>query len=126
MIEKDIGRKIQEIRKAKGFTQEQLAEKIGVSTHYMSALERGVYNIKLELLVNILNELDCSANEVFCDVVKRSYEVKANRLSEKLNSLPAEEQFRIYEVVDTMFQSIISVIACKKETNIIDKSYRPC
>ncbi len=105
MIEKDIGKRIQEIRKKRGLKQEELAEKIGVSAHYMSALERGVYNIKLELLVNILNELDCSADEVFCDVVKKSFAVKATRLSDKISELPLEEQYRIYEVIETLVKN---------------------
>ncbi len=105
MIEKDIGKRIQECRKKRGLTQEQLAERISVSNHHMSALERGVYNIKLELLVSILNELDCSADEIFCDVVNRSAEVRANKLSEKLKDLPIDEQYRIYEVVDTLIKN---------------------
>ncbi len=105
MIEKDIGRRIQEIRKKRGIKQEELAEKVGISTNFLSALERGVYNIKLDLLVNILNELDCSADEVFCDVVKKSFGVKATRLSEKISHLSLEEQYRIYEVVDTLVKN---------------------
>ncbi len=105
MIEKDIGKRIQKCRKKKKMTQAQLAEKIGLSTHYLSALERGVYNIKLELLVNILNELDISADEVFCDVVKKSFEVKATRLSEKIGHLAPLEQYRIYEVIDTLIKN---------------------
>ncbi len=105
MIEKDIGKRIQEYRKKRGFTQEQLAEKINVSTNYLSALERGVYNIKLETLVNILNELNCSADEIFCDVVNKSSGIKATRISEKLNHLPMEEQYRIYEVLETLIKT---------------------
>lgn len=105
MIEKTIGKRIQENRKKKGITQEQLAEKIGVSTHYLSALERGVYNIKLETLVKILNEIDCSADEVFCDVVRKSIAVKSNRLSERLSHLSIEEQRCVYEVVETLVKN---------------------
>ncbi len=105
MIEKDIGKRIQKCRQKKGLTQAQLAEKVGLSAHYLSALERGVYNIKLELLVNILNELDCSADEVFCDVVKKSFDVRATQLSEKLSHLLMEEQYRIYEVVETLIKN---------------------
>ncbi len=105
MIEKDIGKRIQEIRKKQKITQETLAEKIGVSTHYYSALERGIYNIKLELLVNILNELNCSADEIFCDVVKKSSNTKATKLSEKLEKLSLDEQYKIYEVVDTLIKN---------------------
>ncbi len=105
MIERDIGKRIQECRKKRKMTQDQLAEKMGISTNYLSALERGVYNIKLELLVSILNELDCSADEVFCDVVKKSFEIKATKLSDKLSKLPADEQYKIYEVVETMIRN---------------------
>ena len=102
MVQKIIGRRIQEIRKQKGLTQEQLAERVNISPHYLSALERGVYNIKLDLLVDILNVLNCSADEVFQDVVDSSSKIKASQLSEKLKGLPLQEQRKRLEVVDTM------------------------
>lgn len=106
MTQKIIGNRIQEIRKRKGLTQEQLAERVNISPHYLSALERGVYNIKLELLVNILNTLDCSADEVFQGVVNNSAKVKASHLSDKLKSLPLNEQKKIFEVVETMINNV--------------------
>lgn len=105
MVEKEVGKRIQEYRKKRGLTQEELAEIIDISPHYLSALERGVYNIKLEILVSILNALDCSADEVFCDVVNKSFNVKANRLSDKLKNLPPDEQYKIFEVVDTLIKN---------------------
>ena len=102
---KAIGARIQEMRKRKGLTQEQLSEKVNVSPHYLSALERGVYNIKLTLLVDILNVLDCSADEVFCDVVRKSSSATVNRLSKELETLPLGEQAKILAVVDTMIGS---------------------
>lgn len=105
MVQKIIGKKVQELRKQKGFTQERLAERVNISPHYLSALERGVYNIKLDLLVDILNTLNCSADDVFQDVVNSSSKVKASQLSEKLKSLPAKDQRIILEVVDTMISN---------------------
>ena len=102
MVQKIIGRRIQEIRKQKGLTQEQLAERVNISPHYLSALERGVYNIKLDLLVDILNVLNCSADEVFQDVVDSSSKIKASQLSEKLKGLPVHEQRKILEVIEIM------------------------
>ena len=104
-MEKIIGKQIQEFRKKKGMTQEELSEVIDISPHYLSALERGIYNIKLDTLVKILNCLDCSADEVFCDVVNKSCALSSSRLSERLDSLPKEEQERILAVVDTMINS---------------------
>ena len=102
MVQKIIGRRIQEIRKQRGLTQEQMAERVNISPHYLSALERGVYNIKLDLLVDILNVLNCSADEVFQDVVDTSSKIKASQLSEKLKGLPLQEQRKILEVVEIM------------------------
>ena len=102
MVQKIIGRRIQEIRKQRGLTQEQMAERVNISPHYLSALERGVYNIKLDLLVDILNILNCSADEVFQDVVGSSSKIKASQLSEKLKGLPVHEQRKILEVIEIM------------------------
>ena len=104
-MKKAIGKRIQEFRKSKGMSQETLSEILDITPHYLSALERGVYNIKLETLVKILNTLDLSADEVFCDVVNKSSLVTANRLSEKLDGLAPEEQKKILAVVDTMICS---------------------
>ena len=105
-MEKIIGKRIQEFRKKKGMTQEELSEIIDISPHYLSALERGIYNIKLETLVKILNTLDLSADEVFCDVVNRSCAVSSGRLSERLEALPQEEQEKILAVVETMISNV--------------------
>jgi transcriptional regulator with XRE-family HTH domain len=39
-----VGRNVERIRKAKGLTQEQLAEAVGCSQQYLSDLERGKRN----------------------------------------------------------------------------------
>ena len=101
-MEKIIGKRIQEYRKKRGMTQEALSEQIELSPHYLSALERGVYNIKLSTLVKILNCLDCSADEVFCDVVQKSSAAKSGELSEKVQALPIVEQKKILDVVEKM------------------------
>lgn len=92
MIEQEIGRRIKEIRKQKKIPQEKLAEMIGISPNYMSALERGAYNIKLELLVQIIDCLDITADDLFRDVIKNGYVNRTSRLSDEIATLPAEEQ----------------------------------
>lgn len=104
MIEKSVGKRIQEHRKAKDLTQDKLAEMIDVSPNYLSALERGMYNISLELLIKIMNCLECTANDLFCDVMKSGYEIKASRLSDMIEKLPPEKQNRIFSVVETMIE----------------------
>ena len=63
-----------------------------------------MYNISLELLIKIMNCLECTANDLFCDVMKSGYEIKASRLSDMIEKLPPEEQNRIFSVVETMIE----------------------
>ena len=105
MIEQEIGRRIKEIRKQKKIPQETLAEMIGISPNYMSALERGAYNIKLELLVQIIDCLDITADDLFRDVIKNGYMNRTSRLSDEIATLSAEEQQRIFEVLDALLRT---------------------
>lgn len=105
MIEQEIGRRIKEIRKQKKIPQEKLAEMIGISPNYMSALERGAYNIKLELLVQIIDCLDITADDLFRDVIKNGYMNRTSRLSDEIAVLPAEEQQRIFEVLEALLRT---------------------
>jgi transcriptional regulator with XRE-family HTH domain len=60
-----VGEQIRFIRKAKGLTQEVLAEKSGLSFSYVSDVERGERNISLESLEKIIVALEVSPNEIF-------------------------------------------------------------
>ena len=104
MVEKKIGHRIQMLRKHKGFTQESLSEALNISPNYMSALERGKYNVKPALLVQIMNILDCTADDIFCDVINTGYRHKESVLSEKIAKLSLKEQEKIFAVIETMIE----------------------
>ncbi|MCP2518913.1 XRE family transcriptional regulator [Candidatus Aminicenantes bacterium AC-708-M15] len=53
MIKEGIGRKIKELREIMGLTQEQVAQKVGVSKEYISMLENGLRVPSLEVLYNL-------------------------------------------------------------------------
>ena len=42
MLQKELGRRIADLRRARKLTQEQLAEKVGCSVEFISLVERGV------------------------------------------------------------------------------------
>ncbi len=105
MIEQAIGMRIKELRKQKKIPQEKLAEMIGITPNYLSALERGAYNIKLDTLVQIIDCLDITADDLFRDVIKNGYQNKASRLTDAVASLPEDEQNRIFEVLDALIRT---------------------
>lgn len=102
MIDKRIGKRIKERREQLGLTQEQLAEKLGLATHYISTVERGTTFPRCEKLILLLNGLETSADAIFCDVLDHSVNYQASVLSEKIAELPAEEQKRILNMVELM------------------------
>lgn len=90
MIDKRIGKRIKECRERLGLTQEQFAEKTGLTTNYISTVERGASFPRYEKLVTILNALQVSADAIFCDVLTHSNEFKAAKLSAELSTLSLE------------------------------------
>jgi len=63
-IYKIFGEHLRVIRKARGFTQEFLADKCNLSYHYISELERGLKNPTLETMVKLTNGLNLSLSEL--------------------------------------------------------------
>lgn len=61
-----MGYRIKEVREAKKMTQEELAEKSGVSRGTISALENGsVRTTTTKTLVNIARALEVSVDQIF-------------------------------------------------------------
>ncbi len=105
-MEQKIGKRIQEQRKKKGYTQEELAEILEISPNHLSALERGKYGVKMDKFVQLINALDCSADDLLQDVIHSGNIYRASLLSEQLSSLSREDQRRIMDVVATMIRGI--------------------
>ncbi|KIL72032.1 helix-turn-helix domain-containing protein [Bacillus badius] len=64
------GRRIRAFRKLKGFTQEQLAQQLGVSLSVLGEVERGSRPLTDELLKEISQALHISTDEL-CPPEKR-------------------------------------------------------
>lgn len=60
-----IGRRIKELRKGRGLSQEALAEKMGISSKYLSSIERGMENPTLDTLIALTSALGVEFHEVF-------------------------------------------------------------
>lgn len=104
MIDKRIGKRIKERREALGLTQEEFAEKTGLTPNYISTLERGASFPRCEKLILLLNGLETSADAIFCDVVEHSASYRASTLSEMIGNLSTEDQNRILDMVELMIK----------------------
>ena len=59
-----IGKFLKELRKEKGYTQETLGEKVGVTNKTVSRWETGTYMPPVECLVLLSDIYDVSINEI--------------------------------------------------------------
>ena len=59
-----IGKRIQKLRKQRGYTQEDLAEMMNVSIQMISNLERGMKAIRIDNLINLSRILDVSTDYI--------------------------------------------------------------
>lgn len=64
-LPKSLGKKIQRRRKSLKLTQEELAEKVGISLVYMGYIEQGRYAPSLEVLNKIARALKIPLSELF-------------------------------------------------------------
>ena len=58
MIDKRIGKRLKQRREELGLTQEDLAEKLGLTPNYISTVERGASFPRCEKLILLLNGLE--------------------------------------------------------------------
>lgn len=59
-----LGNRIKALRSTKNFTQEQLAEKIGVSRQKYARIEKGTNSITLDILSKIAKVLDVTVGDI--------------------------------------------------------------
>lgn len=65
LLLKHIGRRIAELRRARGFTQEQLAERLDVSVTYVQQVERGGRNLTVRSLAAFASATGAKVAELF-------------------------------------------------------------
>ena len=69
LYRKSIGDKIKLARSQTDYTQEQLAEKLQLSSRYISQLERGIAFGSATTIVNLCKALHISSDFLFSDII---------------------------------------------------------
>ncbi len=83
----DFGKRVKKARKKAGYTQSQLAEMVDVSVNHISAIERGVYETRIDTLKKLSIVLGASTDYLIFGTPDEQGPLskavsKANRLSE--------------------------------------------
>lgn len=104
-VEQAIGKRIQKLRKAKGYTQQEFAEMLGLSKNYLSDIERGKSSARLDKIVAIINLLGGSADEVFADVIIAETKIKSTRISESIEKLSPEDRKKAFAILEAFIEA---------------------
>lgn len=64
MLYREIGQRIRKRRLEMKLTQQQFAERVGISMSFYGHIERGTRKLSVDTLYRIVQGLDCSADEI--------------------------------------------------------------
>lgn len=94
-----IGQKIRKIRKAHGFSQEELAERVNISTTHMSHIETGNTKLSLSVLVDIAAALEIRTDDLLSDTATVTTGSVLDEIAAVLERCTAQEAKVISDVV---------------------------
>ncbi len=97
-----LGRRIKEIRRARGLSQEQLAELIGIEQKHVSRLEVGKSYPTIDRLEKIALALNVSMGSFFDSENQTSFGEKSKRLEQMLSELDNDYQLMILKFSQIM------------------------
>lgn len=104
----ELGQRIARFRKAKGLTQTQLAEHLGIAQQTLAHYERGSLRIAVALLKPLARVLEVSIEELLGDPApaakKRGPRSRLHRQVEQISQMPRSKQKFIGEMLEALIQ----------------------
>lgn len=95
-----IGENLKRLRRDRGWTQGELAEKCGIRLGQISKIERNGTDPKLSTIYAITNALDCTPNSLLTDVGKTSLDTLFQMVLERVQKLPEEDKEHLLATID--------------------------
>ena len=97
-----IGQRIRKCRKAHGLSQEELAEKVSISTTHMSHIETGNTKLSLPVLVDISAALNVRIDDLVYDNPVATVSTTLGEIAAILEGCTVSEARLIADVVRTL------------------------
>ncbi|MCW0090583.1 helix-turn-helix transcriptional regulator [Burkholderia pseudomallei] len=96
-----IGRAIAKHRVASGFTQEQVAEALGIGNEAVSRMERGLVMPTVARLVELADLFECNAADLLTEVSGRTSD-QAKYVVQLLAKLGGNDRAMVVEIVERL------------------------
>lgn len=115
---KDIGNRIRTTRLERGLTQEQLAELVGVGVTHISHIETGNSIPCLKVMIDMINALQCSADELLCIEIETARPVFSGWLCELLADCTSQELKLITDTIVSLKASMRRLKLFEEDTGL--------
>lgn len=101
-----IGSRLREARNMVKLTQEQLAEKVGIGTTYISDIERGAKFPSLSMFINIVDALGVSSDYILRGEIEAGKNCVYDDITKKLDGLSPKQRLAVAELIDTYIKTL--------------------
>ena len=106
--EESPGERLARLRKERGFTQTELAEKMGILQNLVSAYERGRLRLSAEMAIRFAKTLGISTDQLLgVEEIKtngKSRDTKLWRRFAQMEKLPKSQRKPIMQVIDSFLE----------------------
>lgn len=104
-LNKQIGERCRMARETAGYTQEQLADQIGVSTQFLSDAERGVTGMSVNTIIKLCSTLNISTDFLLLGMEKSDEAENPLSIYTRMKRLSPQELELVEEVTNLMMKS---------------------
>jgi transcriptional regulator with XRE-family HTH domain len=109
-LESELPReRLARLRKERGWTQVELAERVGITQRLVSDYERGRLRLNADIVVRLANALEVATDELLQPngqkhSLRRKPSLRVLRRLEKIEKLPAHQQSTLLKTIDTFLR----------------------
>jgi transcriptional regulator with XRE-family HTH domain len=103
-VKQMIGTRIAELRNSKGFTQEQLAGKMEISSKYLSSIERGKENPTLDTFIKLSESLGVNIEDIFRFIQIEDSAKRKSLVTSLVNKADADQLKLVYKILSAIIR----------------------
>ena len=99
-IAKTLGTNLLKLRKEKGYTREELAEKSNLSANYIYGLENGTYLPGCLALIDLSNALDITTSQLLDNYMRNKRNNFLEKISQQIEKLSDRDLSLILNIIE--------------------------
>jgi len=101
-----IGQRIRKVRKARGLSQEKLAEKVGISTTHMSHIETANTKMSLPTFAKLASVLEVRTDDLLYDNRPEDRSISIAYITELLDDCTIQQVRIIEDIIKAVKESL--------------------